>query len=563
MDMLLEIRAGAPLEAHLHTPEGVQTFRATALGSEPTVTAEALKVLDQSQDPGQLMRHADVVGNWLGSQLPESLKASLLSHPRGARLKLKAPFEVPWELASLGEDFLLSRFNLERVVSSVADDWSVASAPVQRATLVLNLEGESGPSTEPLIQALRGFEVLVRTGSDADAEALRTALGQGSGLVLVHAHTEPDGSVGLGDEHASLDHLLSTPVPARPRLVILHLTGNPGAIWTRAGRWAQRLHAEGVDTVLAGLWSLPWRPGATFLTEVLEAMRRGHTLGEGVHHARHELELGWNALPWVVFGNGHLKLNELYPRTSQLAQTREASLRPALQLTVLEGPRAGRKVPIFPSVLQRGQPLTVGGPGPYDNDVDLEDDEAPCRAFSLESSWEGLYLAPAPAARIQLNGLGITARHRLQGGELIQLGTTVLRLEVMRAGQLLPAAPAEPSAPVERRGGRFWLEVSRGVTEDQSARILLDRTTTLLGRAHEADLSLHESTVSRRHCLIVRWQGQNLIRPLSAALTLVNGVPVSEERELHHGDRIQLGECTELLFVDAKKAAEEAQPAGH
>ncbi|MEW6283146.1 MAG: FHA domain-containing protein, partial [Candidatus Eremiobacterota bacterium] len=556
--LTLKLAGDTVLEAQVRSPGCSLTLERRLLAADRELLAGACTRLEEaSRAPAErrVLECACDLGCALGARLPPGLAPALDGLSPGSRLALRAPLNTPWELSRAGQASLLERFAVERPASRPAGDWvAVLDAP-RRATLVVDPESRGGWDTTVLRSALAGFEVCQRVGSQSDGRAVRVALGQGSALVVLHARTHPDGTFVLADRPASPTDLLSTLPPTRPSLVVLLLEGAARQPWARLANWADVLVSNGVEAVLGPLWSLPWEGAVRAVVQVLDRMRAGSSLGQAVWLVREASGSSWNCLPWVVHGNGGLTYAELLPRRPGLPQTRRSNLRPALHLVFLEGPVAGRKVPIFPSVLESGYPVTLGGPGAQNNAVELEDEGVPCRALALETSWDGLYLTPSPSlgVAVTMNGLKVSGRQRLEGGEVVQVASTVLRVEF--TGEEAPRTgmhhPIDKALPQD--GPRYWLEVNRGVSNDVDRRFPLGQNTTLIGRDREGDVVLNESTISRRHCLVVRWEGVHYLRPLTAALTLVNGVPVEGERELHHLDRIQLGECTDVVFLDARK----------
>jgi pSer/pThr/pTyr-binding forkhead associated (FHA) protein len=80
--------------------------------------------------------------------------------------------------------------------------------------------------------------------------------------------------------------------------------------------------------------------------------------------------------------------------------------------------------------------------------------------------------------------------------------------------------------------------------------VALERDVVRLGRAHDAEVRLDDTSVSRRHALVLRRGRRHVIlddRSLDGVL--VNGRRVSEA-PLHDGDRITLGRL-ELRFKQA------------
>jgi predicted component of type VI protein secretion system len=86
------------------------------------------------------------------------------------------------------------------------------------------------------------------------------------------------------------------------------------------------------------------------------------------------------------------------------------------------------------------------------------------------------------------------------------------------------------------------LKVMRGWQEGRE--YPLERPATLLGRDEHADIALfRDMRVEKKHALIKRIDGRYLLvnHGAPAEYTLVNQGAVPEARELHDGDRIQLG----------------------
>jgi transcriptional regulator with GAF, ATPase, and Fis domain len=82
----------------------------------------------------------------------------------------------------------------------------------------------------------------------------------------------------------------------------------------------------------------------------------------------------------------------------------------------------------------------------------------------------------------------------------------------------------------------------------KGATFALNQDEVSIGRESASDLSLSHSSVSRRHCLIKRTDGEFLLRDLESFNgTFVNGVPVKEQT-LAHADQIKIGSI-EVLFL--------------
>jgi hypothetical protein len=85
----------------------------------------------------------------------------------------------------------------------------------------------------------------------------------------------------------------------------------------------------------------------------------------------------------------------------------------------------------------------------------------------------------------------------------------------------------------------------------------LHKTDNLLGRDEHADIALfRDMRVEKRHALIQRDGGRYVFLNHSAPpeFTLVNGEPVAHTRDLHDGDRIQLGNVVLRFQLRAAQA---------
>jgi len=102
----------------------------------------------------------------------------------------------------------------------------------------------------------------------------------------------------------------------------------------------------------------------------------------------------------------------------------------------------------------------------------------------------------------------------------------------------------------------LWAEAVRMVETDTELRAHLTLTRGLdprtielverdysFGRGSANDVVLKHQTVSRRHATITPRQGRFVLKDLaSTSGTLVNGKPITEERELSNGDVIEMGQ---------------------
>jgi transcriptional regulator with GAF, ATPase, and Fis domain len=87
-------------------------------------------------------------------------------------------------------------------------------------------------------------------------------------------------------------------------------------------------------------------------------------------------------------------------------------------------------------------------------------------------------------------------------------------------------------------------------------KISLDTEVFFIGRQASNDLELPDLSISRQHCVIEMQNAGRCARFLIRDLASANGVKVNDqtvtERELRHGDRIQIGDC--LLRFDEEES---------
>lgn len=74
----------------------------------------------------------------------------------------------------------------------------------------------------------------------------------------------------------------------------------------------------------------------------------------------------------------------------------------------------------------------------------------------------------------------------------------------------------------------------------------------VIGRSPEADVTLPDDTVSRKHALLWREDGTVLVRDLGSSNgTTRNGMPVGTDEPVRAGDVLAFGECIARLEVNA------------
>jgi hypothetical protein len=95
--------------------------------------------------------------------------------------------------------------------------------------------------------------------------------------------------------------------------------------------------------------------------------------------------------------------------------------------------------------------------------------------------------------------------------------------------------------------------VVSGVEQDQGRSYSLSEQSTVVGR--EGTFTLHDPAVSRLHLCVTERQGLHFVNHMEGGDLVLNGVPVEEETELRHGDRLVLSATTTLVFSDHTRVA--------
>ncbi|MCS7047104.1 MAG: FHA domain-containing protein [Gemmataceae bacterium] len=86
-------------------------------------------------------------------------------------------------------------------------------------------------------------------------------------------------------------------------------------------------------------------------------------------------------------------------------------------------------------------------------------------------------------------------------------------------------------------------------TGDRLREITIKSDEFLIGRGADCDLRLHDTSISRHHCLLRKRGSEVSVSDLGSANgTFVNGVRVLSQTELRTGDEIRVGDCR--LIVD-------------
>jgi EmrB/QacA subfamily drug resistance transporter len=199
---------------------------------------------------------------------------------------------------------------------------------------------------------------------------------------------------------------------------------------------------------------------------------------------------------------------------------------PSPALVVAEGPAAGTRFAV-------ASELTIGRD---EADISLDDPRVSRRHAIVRLVDETLEVRDAGSANgTHVNGERIREPRRLRAGDLIRLGDTVLRTELPEPAAALVVADG-PEA-----GTRFPVAGELSLGRD------------------EADITLDDPRVSRRHALVRPLDGALEVRDAGSANgTYVNGDLIREPRRLANGDLIRLGDT--ILRAEVPQPRRRAAP---
>lgn len=485
------------------------------------------------------------LGSLLRALMPQEVLESLDLAGRDQLLQLKVQdCPLPWELLEVQSRSLARRVQLSRWLGAEALP-PCPKAP-RRALLVLNPEGLQPWSTgwhDGLGRALgQTWRVESLVGGHASVAGLREALSQTWGILHLHVYADylesnPEQSKLYMADGPLTAEAFARRFPTVPSLAVLHLSlagkaapGCPGA--PLAQHWGQAVSRLGVPTVLVNAWDVEPRDAMLFFQVFYDGLSRGQTVGKALLEARGESPQG---LAWMALGDLGITGDQLTALQRQEQPTQEASYRASHCLAVRRGPRSGEEFPLMLEMLRLAGPLTLGGPGPQECDVELDDDTAPNPSAFLSLEGEQLVLLPAPGVHLLVNGLPVYGRSVLEVGWRIEIGNTMLEFaEVGAAGR--SQAPGSGL-------GQYELRVENGPTM-----VIADPVFTV-GRQGDCHLVLNDPAVSRRQLTIVLRDGDFYLSPVGSAQMFLNGVQVDRETRLSSGDVLRLGNHSTLRFA--------------
>ena len=149
----------------------------------------------------------------------------------------------------------------------------------------------------------------------------------------------------------------------------------------------------------------------------------------------------------------------------------------------------------------------------------------------------GIHLTPRPEAVVQVNGTAIEAAHTLAEGDRIQIGKHLLTYS--------SEGSTEQSnvTPITRHRSTGWMQIMSGSHFGRTIR--LDRALTRVGKQGG-----HVAMIARRD------KGYYLSHLEGDTAPRVNGEDIGDSsRELHEGDRLQIGRLELQFFLDQPQAA--------
>lgn len=466
----------------------------------------------QPSDERLVASRLDEVAQSLRALMPAGVR-QLLDELEGRSLVLVNRTDLPWELA-------VPAGVPVRLAGSEPDP-ELTGEP-RRALLVVDPEDlipGASQAADRFEEALLGCSVERLEGAEATLGALRRAWSRGRfGLVAFWAYAQGP-SLRLADGLLDRREAGRMRASEGPRLVVVM------PVQQGLARWGSLFAEAGVPSVLSARWTL--EPG-DLLARTWGRFNAGVPLEE--------------ALPGraLLLEGPSLTADQL--RACRLVQpaTLDAPLSPAFLLKIVDGPQAGREIPLFTQMLKR--PLVLGRPGPRANDIDLEDGQLSNQALSLEAQGSALVLTNLSPDRdkVLVNGLATTSAV-LEGGEEIAVGDSLLLLE--RAGAAASAAGKVPAR-------RYAVRVVEGSEEDLSRRLELESKVAVVGRLPDCALTLSDPAVSRQHVSFIARDGAYYLSPVGSRPTVLNGVELEGEKELRPGDRITLSPTTTLEFVE-------------
>ncbi len=206
-------------------------------------------------------------------------------------------------------------------------------------------------------------------------------------------------------------------------------------------------------------------------------------------------------------------------------------------LEVVEGPDAGQRFPLA------GTEVSIGR---TDGDILVKGDHAISgrHARIVRTNDGGLRFVDESKNGSMVAGKPVHRKEaELTDGVEIQMGISRLVVKVLRA-QPAPASPAAETTmfSVAEKATEMFTGCELSITEgsDAGKRVPLSAQRIVIGRGDEADVTLTDTSVSRKHVVLTFEHGDYTLHNESSQGTRVNGEKV-EKHTLQDGDEVQMG----------------------
>ncbi len=182
-----------------------------------------------------------------------------------------------------------------------------------------------------------------------------------------------------------------------------------------------------------------------------------------------------------------------------------------------------------------------------------------CRLEFYNNNYNVEDLASTQGTR--LNGEKLVPRVSvpIHHGDILQVGDISMVIAILEEPETTEQLSDAAHQAVSNILGKFiqgpssdtsaYLKILNG--EDEGLKLLFtDKTSWLIGRQEDADFTIHDGTISRRHAKITLENGSYYLEDLdSTSGTAVNGVPITKRYHLVHLDRLLFG-AIKVVFFD-------------
>jgi pSer/pThr/pTyr-binding forkhead associated (FHA) protein len=233
------------------------------------------------------------------------------------------------------------------------------------------------------------------------------------------------------------------------------------------------------------------------------------------------------------------------------------------RLVPIGGPFAERPVPLTRQVTLLGREA--------DCDIVVPDDQASRHHAEVRWDHGRVHLVDRGSLNgTRVNGQGVLGQVPLREHDVIEIGSQRYRLEVLPASAA--ASTAEDQGEETRKVPGAFKPISGGLVPLPSATLValsgprpgarweLAGPLATIGREPTCEISLPDSSVSRRHAQVVRQPSGIYVQDLDSQNgTLLNGRPLAAPAPLRPGDVLQVGEVA--LRCEPSRATPAPAPA--